>query len=292
MKNKELFHITILLTLTLLVFPAVSCSSGDTATAGGLNWQPDVYTAFETAEEEGKHVLLYLNADWCGYCRKLEAEIFTDPEVIDELGDAFVWVKLDGDKDPDGQRFKNKFNVRGYPAVFILDSDENELDRIAGYLPSDRFLELMKEMRDGETFAELKKQVKENPDDLEAKQKLAEKLLFRGQARDSIRNLEEVIRNDPGNEQGQLEPALYLMAQATYAMRQYEPTLDVLDKYEEKFPEGRHMADFMLLRAQMNLENNDTDLAVNTLEKFLEQYPDHPKADLVKRHLEESAGSM
>lgn len=292
MTNNIRIHIPAILVLVLIIFTAPSCSTGDTANAGGLEWHPDAYTAFETAEEEGKHVLLYLYADWCGYCRKLEAETFTDPEVINELGDAFIWVKLDGDKDPDGQRFKKKFNVRGYPAIFILDNDENELDRIAGYLPSDRFLEMMTEMRDGETFVELKNRVEEQPEDLEARHKLAEKLLFRGQPRDSIRNLEKVIRSDPENEQGRLEPALYLMAQATYAMRQYEPTLDVLDKYEEKFPEGRHMADFMLLRAQMNLENNDTDLALSTLEKFLEEYPDHPKAELVKRHIQESSGSM
>ena len=275
---------------SILVLPGASCSNGSSATNEALEWQPDVYAAFKTAEEEGKEVLLYLNADWCGYCRKLEAEAFTDPEVLRELGDAFVWVKLDGDKDPDGQRFKNKFSVRGYPAIFLLDSEENELDRIAGYLPTDRFLDTMTAMRDGDTFARMQGRVRENPEDLEARHKLAEKLLFRGQPRDSLENLEVVLRKDPENKQGQMEPALYLMAQTTYSMRQYQPTLDVLDKYEEKFPEGRHMADFMLLRAQMNLENNDEELALNTLQRFLDEYPDHPKAELVKSHLANSSG--
>jgi outer membrane protein assembly factor BamD (BamD/ComL family) len=97
-----------------------------------------------------------------------------------------------------------------------------------------------------------------------------------------------VIKADPENKQGQMEPALYLMAQATYAMRQYQPTLAVLDKYEEKFPEGTHTADFMLLRAQLNLENNDDDSARSTLKRFLEAYPEHPKAELVRRHLSEN----
>jgi len=215
----------------------------------------------------------------------MEAETFTDPQVIQELGDAFIWVKLDGDKDPDGQRYKTKFNVRGYPAIFLLDPAENELDQVAGYLPPDRFLEVMTPMRDGDTFAGLEEQVRENPDDLDAREKLAEKQLFRGQPQDSLRNLEMVLKADPDNKDGKMEPALYLMAQATYSMRQYQPTLAVLDKYEEKFPDGEHAADFMLLRAQVNLENNDEESARTTLTRFLEKYPDHPKADLVRQHL-------
>lgn len=288
MKIKKIHIIPITLFAILMALTAASCSSSSSTSSDAIAWQPDVYAAFKTAAQEEKNVLLYLNADWCGYCRKMEAETFTDPEVLKELGDAFVWVKLDGDKDPDGNRFKNRFNVRGYPAIFILDAEENELDRIAGYLPSDRFLEMMVSMRDGDTFASLQQKASENPGDLEARQKLAEKLLLRGQPADSLKNLEMVIKADPDNKGGQLEPALYLMAQATYAMRQYQPTLAVLDKYEEKFPEGTHIADFMLLRAQMNLENNDDESARSTLEKFLAAYPEHPKAELVRRHLTEN----
>ncbi len=288
MKIKEKYTYFYAVAVILLALIGASCAGGDTATGESINWQPDVYAAFKTAAQENKDVLLYLNADWCGYCRKLEAETFTDAKVIKELGDAFVWVKLDGDKDPDGNRYKNKFNVRGYPAMFILDPEENELDRISGYLPPENFLEMMISMRDGNTFAGLQERVKENPDDMKAKQKLAEKLLFRGQPGDSLKNLEMVLKADPDNEQGQMEPALYLMAQATYAMRQYQPTLAVLDKYEEKFPDGTHIADFMLLRAQLNLENNESESARSTLEKFLKAYPHHPKAELVRRHLSEN----
>ncbi len=288
MKIKNLYTSLLTLTGIILVLAGASCSNNSTASGEGINWQPDIYTATKTASQEGKNVLLYLNADWCGYCRKLESETFTDSRVLEELGDSFLWVKLDGDKDPDGKRFKNKFNVRGYPAIFILDSEENELDRIAGYLPPENFLDMMISMRDGNTFAKLQERSINDPEDLEAKQKLAEKLLSRGQPGDSLKNLEMVLKADPENKKGQMEPALYLMAQATYSMRQYQPTLAVLDKYEEKFPEGIHTADFMLLRAQMNLENNDSSSAKNTLEKFLENYPEHPKAELVRRHLSEN----
>lgn len=288
MKNRN-FYTTLLTPVgIILALIGASCSNGGTASNEGIVWQPDIYTAIKTSAQEDKSILLYLNADWCSYCRKMETETFTDSAVLKELGDAFLWVKLDGDKDPDGNRFKNKFSVRGYPAIFLLDSEENELDRLAGYLPPDRFLDMMISMRDGDTFAGLQERAGEDPEDLEAKQKLAEKLLTRGQPVDSLKNLEMVLKADPENEKGQMEPALYLMAQATYALRQYQPTLAVLDKYEEKFPDGAHLADFMLLRAQLNLENNDDESAKTTLEKFLEDYPEHPKAEIVRRHLSDN----
>ena len=285
MKNRQ-YSTILYIFLIAFITTSLACSSGNNAVTGAIAWQPDVYTAFKASSQEDKPVLLYLNADWCGYCRKMEAETFSDPEVGKELGDAFIWVKLNGDKDPDGQRFKQKFNVRGYPAIYLLDSEENELDYVAGYLPTDLFLETMTSMRDGDTFASLQERVDQDPGDLEARHKLARKLLFRGQPGESLKNLEQVLKSDPDNKQGQLEPALYLMAQATYSMRQYRPTLAVIDKYSEKFPEGEHTADFMLLRAQLDIENNQEESARATLEKFLERFPDHSKAEIVRQHLE------
>ena len=94
------------------------------------------------------------------------------------------------------------------------------------------------------------------------------------------------MKADPENKKGHLESALYLMAQATYSMRQYKPTIAVLDKYKEKFPEGEHTADFLLLRAQLDIENNQEDAAEASLKEFLERFPDHSKAEIVRQHLD------
>ncbi|MCX8155667.1 MAG: thioredoxin family protein, partial [Verrucomicrobiae bacterium] len=49
--------------------------------AAELNWVTDFNAALNQAKKENK--LLFINftgSDWCGWCKKLDAEVFSTPE--------------------------------------------------------------------------------------------------------------------------------------------------------------------------------------------------------------------
>ena len=109
--------------------------------------------ALKKAAEEDKHIFIDFTAKWCGYCRKMDREVFTDQRVIDMLNDDFVSVKVDGDSknelDIDGYKITERnlavqeYGVRGYPTFWFLKSDGARLGPLGGYQPADVMLEAL-----------------------------------------------------------------------------------------------------------------------------------------------------
>ena len=98
-------------------------------TAGRIEWfDGSVETAFAAAKAQRQPVFLYWGAEWCPYCKQVEATIFTRDDVIDRL-QQFVAVALDGDA-PAAQQAGERFRVRGYPTMIVFGPDGDELTRI------------------------------------------------------------------------------------------------------------------------------------------------------------------
>jgi thioredoxin-related protein len=50
-------------------------------------------------------------------------------------------LKLDAENSDDGRRLVKKFKVTGYPTVVILNHRGEEINKIIGYLPADKYLQ-------------------------------------------------------------------------------------------------------------------------------------------------------
>jgi uncharacterized protein YyaL (SSP411 family) len=101
-----------------------------------VRWEPWGEAAFARARSEGKRVLLSISASWCHWCHVMDEESFTHPEVIRQLNERFVPVRVDSDQRPD---INSRYNMGGWPTVAVLDLDGQV---VAGetYLPLGPFL--------------------------------------------------------------------------------------------------------------------------------------------------------
>ncbi len=98
---------------------------------GSVPWQPWTDEVFARARSENRLVLVDLSAQWCGYCRKMDATTWKDPKVIAAIEKHYVPVKVVDEKDPE---LAARYRDYGRPAVIILDADGAEVMRKRGYM--------------------------------------------------------------------------------------------------------------------------------------------------------------
>ncbi|MBM3862391.1 MAG: thioredoxin family protein [Verrucomicrobia bacterium] len=118
-------------TRSLLVCAAVF-SLHAIATAGGDGWTHDFEAAKKQAAESGKDLLVdFTGSDWCGWCIKLNDEVFKQDEFKQGLKDTFTLVEIDFPEDESklseetrkaNNALGEKYAVQGYPTIYLCDA--------------------------------------------------------------------------------------------------------------------------------------------------------------------------
>ena len=126
------------LLLTLLVsLTAVSLSMG----AESL-WMHDFEAAKAKAVKEGKPIFInFTGTDWCGWCIKLEKEVFTKKAFQDYAKENLILVEVDFPKKKEqtaelkaqNKKLDKEYGVEGYPTLYLLDATGKKLTEDIGY---------------------------------------------------------------------------------------------------------------------------------------------------------------
>jgi len=105
-------------------------------------WMTDFAAAKAKAKAENKDLLVdFTGSDWCGWCIKLDNEVFGKEEFKNEAPKSFVLVKLDFPQDTSAMSkeliaqnaaLQVRFSIGGFPTILLMDADTNVFDSI-GY---------------------------------------------------------------------------------------------------------------------------------------------------------------
>lgn len=104
--------------------------------AHAIDWKYNLQDALKSAKVQHKPIMIDFYTDWCGWCKKLDSDTYSDPKV-NAAAKKFICVKINAEKEPN---LANKYGVSGFPTIIFLDSNGAVLSKIPGYLPPDRFL--------------------------------------------------------------------------------------------------------------------------------------------------------
>ena len=270
-KDTSLLLATLGLCLVLLVGYSLYRSLPDR-----LPWTQSYQQALEQAQEEGKLILAYLYTDWCGYCKKMEAETFTDQAVIDEMSDSYVWLKLNAETDEEGRQLQERFNITGYPGLLLLDGDGQEMERISGFVPAGAFRQRVAAAAGGpDSFVSLLRTASREPDSIDVQYRLAEEYIERGDFSAAIERLRRVIELDPENNSGKADLSYYYLALSLASQGNEEMALLELDSLESSFPRSDYIADSTFLRGQIYYHSGNRDQAEKVLTAYVQDYPEH-----------------
>lgn len=93
------------------------------------------------AQKEQKIIFVDAFTEWCGPCKWMAGNVFTDPVVGEFYNAHFVNLKLDMEKG-EGLDFASEYKVNAYPTLLFIDGSGALLHKYMGAVPSDRFIEI------------------------------------------------------------------------------------------------------------------------------------------------------
>lgn len=102
--------------------------------SSSLEWNTNLITAVDKAIAEEKPLLLFFTgSDWCGWCKRLQAEAFFKPEFEKWAKEKVVLMELDFPRmTPQDAAIKEQnmniqrmFGVRGYPTIWFVNPSKD-----------------------------------------------------------------------------------------------------------------------------------------------------------------------
>jgi thioredoxin 1 len=96
--------------------------------------------ALTKAKKENKLIFLDAYTSWCGWCKKLDANTLSDKAVGDYFNENFINVHMDMEKSTEGPRLARKLGIRGYPALFFVNSTEEVKHFVSGYVVPEKII--------------------------------------------------------------------------------------------------------------------------------------------------------
>ena len=99
--------------------------------------------ALAKAKAENKLIFVDAYTTWCGPCKWMSRNAFTDAEVGEFFNKNFICVKVDCEKG-EGIELARKWKITAYPTLLGIDAAGNVKQRNVGALGADALLSLGK----------------------------------------------------------------------------------------------------------------------------------------------------
>ena len=122
-----------------------------------LNWL-SYNEGLALTEKENKYVLINFYTDWCGYCKKMDKEAYSNEEVKSILNEHFVIVKVNAESEnkviENGEEITERelarlYQVSGYPTNWFLESNHSRIAPLPGYVTTEQFIPVLNYIGEG-----------------------------------------------------------------------------------------------------------------------------------------------
>jgi thioredoxin-related protein len=124
--------------------------------ASGITWLK-FDQGLEKAKKENKPVLVFFQANWCGWCKRMEKVTFQDPKILKRANENFILVKVNKDSKDlakfggnqiTEQELARKYKVSGVPDTWFLKSTGEKVEHFLGYREPTEFYHILGWIKD------------------------------------------------------------------------------------------------------------------------------------------------
>jgi thioredoxin-related protein len=124
----------------LLLWLGLFASAAQAQNGGITFFEGSWEEVLQTAKEERKLIFVDAYTTWCGPCKMMSRNTFTDEAVGRVYNKNFVNYKFDMEKG-EGPAWAMKYGVTAYPSLYYLDFRGEVVHKAVGYRAPDKFLD-------------------------------------------------------------------------------------------------------------------------------------------------------
>ncbi|MEM8929605.1 MAG: thioredoxin family protein [Acidobacteriota bacterium] len=276
--------------LLALSFTSMATAAPTTGPAGFLD---DLDAAVAQAKEQDAPILLSLYATWCGWCRKLDNEVFPSEAFRAFAGEQkFVMVRLDTEDGASGSAMKERYETSGVPNTLVLDPNMVKIAHVNGYAPPTQMVAHIGNQLDAwTTIVHHFPKVLEG-DDVALQQQMARDLYQRGDGDRASQLFERLLTGVEKGTDGQAW-LTYLAADAHRLAGRYDRAGTLVAESRKMLGRLANPEALPALREQVDLlsfyiaqDQGNCPQAVDSLETFLSAHPKSTMRPALERALD------
>ncbi len=146
--------------LVVLLFNTTTISAFSQEVINKIHWMT-VEEAVSATQKEPRKIMIDVYTQWCGPCKMMAAQTFTNPDVVNYMNEKYYCVKFDAESGDsvrfDGKTFKNPgykpgttgrnsvheltmyWGVSAYPTLLFFDETAKAIAPITGFQTVENF---------------------------------------------------------------------------------------------------------------------------------------------------------
>lgn len=99
----------------------------------------EMQEARQRASDQQLMMFVDVYATWCGPCKLMDQQVYTDQKVAEYMNAHFVNVRMDGESEY-GRIYASEQQLEGYPSMFIFSREGEPVSRVIGFTPADELV--------------------------------------------------------------------------------------------------------------------------------------------------------
>jgi len=156
--TKKIILLSVLITLIMISACIAENPEGnkENTEESKIAWFTNLEKAKEVAQERNIPIFIHFTgSDWCGWCWKLEEEVYSKPIFQEYVSENMVMVTIDFPKNIKlpadvvtyNRNLATRFNIKGFPTVQLLNPDGSPIAQTGfQYGGPEKYIEHLKEL--------------------------------------------------------------------------------------------------------------------------------------------------
>lgn len=249
-----------------------------------IAWASSFETALEEAQIEGRLVMVDFYTSWCGWCRRLDADTYSNHEVI-ARSRKMVCVKVNAEVRKD---VASRYAVRAFPTITFLQPDGTLIDAVRGYKSPDKFAPILDQYLDSRGLAfTFVQRLRDHPELTDVRRDLARLYLRDGDTAGALAQLDTLAESGSRMSESALWEVRLDRGRALLKAGRVEEAARELEAFVKKQKKSPRYAEALYFLGEAKLAEGNAKEARKWFRKLLDVRPAGWLAERSKTRLDE-----